>query len=422
MYWSKTFIPTLRETPQEAESVSQKLLLRSGLIRMLMAGVYSYLPLGWRVLENITRIIREEMDNSGAAQVLLPALQPQELWQKSGRDKDMGEVMIRFTDRKGRKICLGPTHEEVITELVKSHISSYKQLPLLLYQIQTKFRDEIRPRFGLVRSCEFIMKDAYSFDQDQKGLDKNYNLMLEAYKRIFSRCGLDCLCVEADPGVMGGSVSHEFMVPAGFGEDVLMYCPGCNSAFPCDQKQTNKCAKCKGELKKTNTLEVGHIFKLGTKYSSVLNAEFLDAKGSKKPIIMGCYGIGVSRIISAAIEQNHDQNGIIWPPEVSPYQVLILPLDVTNSLIIKQAEESYGVLRRDGVSVLLDDRDERAGVKFKDADLSGITYQVIIGKDFLETGKLELKARRTGKKLIDKKENLLKHLSATKPGGFNSHL
>lgn len=410
MYWSKTFIPTLRETPQEAESVSQKLLLRSGLIRMLMAGVYSYLPLGWRVLDNITRIIRQEMDNSGAAQVLLPALQPQELWQKSGRDKDMGEVMIRFTDRKGRKICLGPTHEEVVTELVKSHISSYKQLPLVLYQIQTKFRDEIRPRFGLVRSCEFIMKDAYSFDQDQKGLDKNYNLMLEAYKRIFIRCGLDCLSVEADPGVMGGSVSHEFMVPASFGEDALMHCSGCNSAFPCDQKQTNKCVNCGGRLKKINTMEVGHIFQLGTKYSHVLGAEFLDAKGKKKPIIMGCYGIGVSRILSAAIEQNHDQNGIIWPAEVSPYRVLILPLDVTNSKIVKQAEELYGALREDGVSVLLDDRDERAGVKFKDADLSGITYQVVIGKDFLESGKLELKERRTAKLLVDKIENLIKHL------------
>jgi len=416
MLWSKTFIPTLRETPQEAESVSHQLMLRSGLVRMLMAGVYSYLPLGYRVLENIRKIICQEMDNSGAAQVLLPALQPQELWQKSGRDKDMGEVMIRFTDRKGRKICLGPTHEEVITELVKTHVSSYKQLPLVLYQIQTKFRDEIRPRFGLVRSCEFIMKDAYSFDQDQEGLEKNYNLMLEAYKRIFKRCGLDCLCVEADPGVMGGSSSHEFMVPAGFGEDALMHCLKCNCALPYGQKKINKCPKCRGELKKVNTLEVGHIFKLGTKYSDVLNAEFLDAEGRKKPIVMGCYGIGVSRILSAAIEQNHDSSGIIWPAEVSPFQVLILPLDVTNQKIIKQAQELYRDLQAAGLSVLLDDRNERAGVKFKDADLSGITCQVIIGKDYLEKGTLELKLRRSGEKVTDKKQNLLKHLRSNLHG------
>ena len=221
MLWTKTFIPTLKETPQEAESTSHQLLLRAGLVRMLMAGAYSYLPLGLRVLENIENIIRQEINFCGAVELLLPALQPLELWQRSGRDGVIGEVMIKFTDRRGRSICLGPTHEEVITELVKSHVSSYKQLPLILYQIQTKFRDELRPRFGLIRACEFIMKDAYSFDEDEAGLDKNYQAMLAAYLRIFKRCGLNIITTEADSGVMGGKVSHEFMVPAKDGEDVV---------------------------------------------------------------------------------------------------------------------------------------------------------------------------------------------------------
>jgi len=230
MLWSKTLIPTLKEIPQEAESISHQLLLRAGLARMLMAGAYSYLPLGLRVLENIQKIIIEEMNSCFGAQVLLPALQPLELWQRSGRDKDIGEVMFRFNDRRGRKLCLGPTHEEIITELIKNHISSYKQLPLILYQIQTKFRDEIRPRFGLIRACEFIMKDAYSFDQDEEGLDKNYLAVHQAYLRIFKRCGLDVLSIEADSGVMGGKVSHEFMVSAKDGEDSVLICSACKNA------------------------------------------------------------------------------------------------------------------------------------------------------------------------------------------------
>ena len=256
--------------------------------------------------------------------MLLPALQPQELWIKSGRDKDIGEVMIRFIDRRGRNICLGPTHEEVITELVKNHVSSYRQLPLILYQIQTKFRDEIRPRFGLVRACEFIMKDAYSFDKDEAGLDKNYQAMYDAYQRIFKRCGLEIITQEADPGVMGGKVSHEFMVPAESGEDAVTLSKRCN-----------------GKLEKINCIEVGHIFKLGTKYSSILGTNFLDREGKLKPIIMGCYGIGVSRLIAAIIEQNHDTDGIIWPIEISPYKVIILPLDVTDKKIMQNAQDIY---------------------------------------------------------------------------------
>jgi len=387
MLWTKTFIPTLKETPQEAESVSHQLLLRAGLARMLMAGAYSYLPLGLRVLENIENIIRQEMNSCGAAELLLPALQPLELWQRSGRDAVIGEVMIKFTDRRGRKICLGPTHEEVITELVKAQVSSYKQLPLILYQIQTKFRDELRPRFGLIRACEFIMKDAYSFDQDEAGLDKNYQAMRAAYLRIFKRCGLDIITTEADSGVMGGKVSHEFMVPAKDGEDVVSV---------------------GGE--KVNAIEVGHIFKLGTKYSASLGANFLDAEGNLKPVIMGCYGIGVSRLISSVIEQNNDKDGIIWPPEVAPYKVMILALDSGDNKIIDLALNVYQELEKSGIEPLLDDRDERPGVKFKDADLLGIPLQIIVGKNTLKDGTLELKTRRDQNKIIKPREEILREI------------
>ena len=406
MLWSKAFIPTLREAPQEAESVSHQLMLRAGLVRMLMSGVYSYLPLGLKVLRNIEGIIREEMNAAGASELLLPALQPKELWLKSGRDSVLAEVMIRFTDRRGRDICLGPTHEEVITDLVKNNVSSYRQLPVILYQIQAKFRDEIRPRFGVVRACEFIMKDAYSFDQDEEGLDKNYRIMHEAYKNIFRRCGLDFISIEADPGVMGGNMSHEFMVPAASGEDVVLRCPKCKVAHPYSDKEKS-CQVCQAKLEKTNCIEIGHIFKLGTKYSSSLEANFLDAEGKLKPVIMGCYGIGVSRLIAAIIEQNNDANGIIWPKEVSPFEVEIIPLDTADKKIKEEAEGLYAELISSGVEALLDDRDERPGVKFKDADLLGIPFQVVLGKEFLKSGSLELKVRSTGEKSAKTRAELI---------------
>ena len=410
MLWSKDFIPTLKETPQEAESLSHQLMLRAGLVRMLIAGVYSYLPLGLKVLGNIQKIIRQEMNSSGASELLLPALQPLELWIKSGRDKDIGDVMIRFVDRRGRNICLGPTHEEVITDLIKNHIASYKQLPLILYQIQTKFRDEIRPRFGLIRVCEFIMKDAYSFDADEFGLDKNYKAMSNAYKRIFKRCGLNILTTEADPGVMGGNVSHEFMAPAQDGEDLVLLCPKCKSAKSIKEAGGQSCPECNVTLEKINTIELGHIFKLGTKYSLALGANFIDAKGQQKPIIMGCYGIGVSRLISAIIAQNHDKDGIVWPKEISPYQVIILPLDTTDRKIMGKAREVHKELEQGGIEVLFDDRDERAGVKFKDADLLGISLQVIIGRESLKKNTLELKIRRNQKKVIKTKRVILEEI------------
>lgn len=393
MFWSKTFIPTLKEVPQEAESISHKLLLRAGLVRMLMAGAYSYLPLGLKVLENIQKVIREEMDSCGAAELLLPALQPLELWQRTGRDKDLGEVMLKITDRKGRKICLGPTHEEAITDLVKNNVSSYRQLPLVLYQIQTKFRDEMRPRFGLIRACEFIMKDAYSFDKDEAGLDKNYQAMYEAYLRIFKRCGLKIVTTEADSGVMGGKVSHEFMVPASDGEDVVM-----------------------ADGQKVNAIEVGHIFKLGTKYSAAQGAQFLDAKGKLQPMVMGCYGIGVSRLVSAIIEQNNDADGIIWPAEITPYKVVILALDSGDKEAMDAAFALYRELKECGVDALLDDRDERAGVKFKDADLLGIPWQAVVGKKGLKDGTLELKIRRSQEKIVKPKEEALAELKKLSHG------
>jgi len=410
MFWSKAFIPTLKEVPQEAESVSHQLMLRAGLVRMLMAGVYSYLPLGWKVLGNIQRIIRQEMDRTGASELLLPALQPQELWLKSGRNKDMGEVMVRFVDRRGRKICLGPTHEEVITELVRTLVFSYKQMPLILYQIQTKFRDEIRPRFGVVRACEFIMKDAYSFDKDEGGLETNYKAMHNAYNKIFSRCGLNILTTEADPGVMGGTVSHEFMAPAESGEDVVGVCPKCKFTQIFQEPKASDCPRCQVKLDKINAIELGHIFQLGTKYSSAFAANFLDAQGKLKPIIMGCYGIGVSRLIAAIIEQNHDAAGIIWPNEISPYKAIILPLDVAQTMIMEKAQDIYAKLDELGIETLFDDRDERAGVKFKDADLLGITLQVIIGKETLENNSVELKLRSNNQKFIVKQTEALKKI------------
>ncbi len=389
MRLSEYYLPTLKSAPQDAQVVSHKLMLRAGLVRMLVAGVYLYLPLGLRVLRNIENIIREEMDGAGANEVLLSALQPVDLWKQSGRDEIIGDVMIRFEDRRGRKMALGPTHEEVITFLAKQEINSYRDLPVILYQIQTKFRDELRPRFGLIRGCEFIMKDAYSFDVDEKALDVSYKKMFEAYNRIFQRLGLEFYAIEADTGVMGGSESAEFLVPAPCGEDVLNVCKDCGFTFGSEAKA---CVKCGSEnLEKKPAIEVGHIFKLGTKYSDALGLKFID-KGSKEmPVVMGCYGIGVSRLISAIIEQHNDDKGIIWPEEVAPFKLIIITANMGADQV-SVSERIYNVLSEKGVEVLWDDRDERAGVKFNDAELIGIPYQVVVGKGLAE-GVVELKKR-----------------------------
>ena len=400
MLWSKTFIPTLKEAPAEAEITSHKLLLRAGLVRMLTAGVYSYLPLGLMVLEQIEKIIREEMNSAGAQELLLPCLQPMELWKKTGRDVQLAQTLIRFTDRRGRDMCLGPAHEEVITELVKDHVQSYRQLPLILYQIQTKFRDEIRPRFGLVRGCEFIMKDAYSFDRDKAGLERNYQAMYEAYKKIFSRCGLETVITEADPGIMGGDISHEFMVPAENGEDKVGTCKSCGYAVSNPPGETKSCPKCKkGEMVIQQAMEIGHIFQLGTKYSKVQEANFLDENGKIQTIIMGCYGIGVSRLISTIIEKNNDKFGIIWPRNVAPFEVLVLPVQQHNQNIRELALNYHDELIKQGIGCLLDDREESAGIKLKDSDLIGIPLRIAIGEENLKGNLVEIKIRRSGETL-----------------------
>ncbi len=546
MRFSQTLIPTLRENPSEAEVVSHKLMLRAGFIRKLSSGVYSYLPLGLMTLRHIEEIVREEMNAAGAQEVLLPMVQPADLWRESGRLQKYGPELLRFHDRHGRESCLGPTHEEVITDLMRNNVHSYRALPLNLYQIQTKFRDEIRPRFGLMRGREFIMKDAYSFDDTDEAAQRTYEKMHYAYQRIFTRCGLTFRAVEADTGSIGGSFSHEFMVLADTGEDTLAICPKCSYAAnmekatcmppPTGEKVAEKplakvetpgkrkveavtdflrisakalvktmifmadgqpvavllrgdhevqpvklqnflgagevelatdqecftatgvpsgylgpigmkipivadcevlamqnfaigageknyhfmnanvgrdfqvertadlrlitdndrCPLCGAGLNLTRGIEVGHIFKLGTNYSEALHAVFLDANGQEKPFIMGCYGIGISRVAAAAIEQNHDKDGMIWPLPIAPLPLIILNLGVNDEKITAAAESLYRELAKQGMGVLLDDRDERPGSKFKDADLLGIPYRLTVGKKFAKEGLVELKKRKTG--------------------------
>lgn len=560
MRWSKILLPTLKEVPADAEAISHILMIRAGLIRKLTSGVYSYLPFGLRVLAKIERIIKEEMNAKGAQELLLPAIQPCELWQKSGRFEALGEDMITFTDRHKKLNVLGPTHEEVITALVKNEVNSYRQMPLILYQVQTKFRDEARPRFGVMRSREFIMKDAYSFDCDMQGLDLSYEKMYDAYCRIFKRCGLKFIPVEADTGIMGGDASHEFMVLADNGEDKIAKCRICDYAASLDkaecleqdprpksQKEGNgpkevstpgvssvedvagflkvnikqlvktiiyladekpvavlvrgdhevneaklarilksshlemagakviekvtkgplgfsgpvsltdvdligdcslqgareiivgankadahlvdvdidrdvkvsqwadirnitqedKCPRCGQDIEIQQAIEVGHVFKLGTKYTKSLGATYLDVQGKANQIIMGCYGIGVTRIIAAYLEQNYDDFGIIWSKEISPFQVLIMPLNTDDAQIMKEAENIYNGLTEQNIEVLFDDRDIRAGMKFKDADLIGIPMQIIIGAKNLAQDIIEIKLRKTGQRLKVKSEEVL---------------
>lgn len=549
MKWSETLIPTLKEDPSEAEVSSHKLMIRAGMIRKLLSGAYSYLPLGTRVLNKVMAIVREEMNRAGAIEVYLPVLQPVELLEESGRVDVFGQDLIRFQDRHGRLMALGPTHEEVITYLVRNEINSYKQLPITFYQIQVKFRDEARPRFGVLRSKEFLMKDAYSFDVDEEGLSRSYEKMYHAYCSIFQRCGLDYIPVEADTGVMGGEVSHEFMVPSEVGEDYLVRCKGCSysvnreraepaplpperdgqsalggvqavstpkvttiaqvSSFLgvtpknmvktliykaggeavavlirgdhevnearlarvlgqgvsladaetifnltgapvgftgpvglpirviADQAvsvlqnfvtgankadthlinvnperdfqinnvyniryvtQGDRCPRCGEELIISHGIEVGHVFKLGTKYSEAFNARFLDPQGRLRPILMGCYGIGINRIIAALIECSHDEGGIIWPPSIAPYKVLVLPLNVKDKTAFQTALKVHDELEGAGIETLLDDRDQRPGVKFKDADLIGIPFRVVLGRRFEEAGEVEVQCRQGGEK------------------------
>jgi prolyl-tRNA synthetase len=344
------------------------------------------------------------MDAAGAQELLMSALQPIEIWQKTGRDKTLAEVMIRFHDRRGRDLCLGPTHEEMITEIVKKNVFSYKQLPTILYQIQTKFRDEPRPRFGLLRTCEFIMKDAYSFDATEAGLEENYQKMLTAYQNIFKECGLQFIMTEAESGAMGGNVSHEFLVEAAVGEDILYFCPQCNKY----NKKEGSCPACGKELEVKTMIEIGHIFKLGTKYSSAQEALFLDQTGARKPMIMGCYGIGVSRLLPAIIETNSDDKGIIWPKGVSPFDATLV---VVGEALVGQALELAQELEKNGASILVDERNESAGVKFNDALLLGNPFTLILGKNYLSSKKIDVEIRKSREKLSMSREELFTFLS-----------
>ncbi|MEA3369159.1 MAG: proline--tRNA ligase [Candidatus Ratteibacteria bacterium] len=358
MHWREAFIVTLKENPQEADLVSHRLMLRAGLLRKLASGIYSYLPLGLRSLRKVETIIRQEMNKTGAQEVLLPVLHPAVLWQETGRWSEYGKEMMRLKDRHGREFGLGPTHEEVITSLVRGEVRSYKQLPVTLYQIQTKFRDEIRPRFGVMRSREFSMKDAYSFDLDEDGAVKSYNKMAEAYAKIFARCGLKTKRRAADSGLIGGKLSEEFVSFSKTGEEI----------------------------------EIGHIFKLGTKYSQSMKAFYRDESGTQKPMVMGCYGIGVSRLLAAVIETWHDDDGLTWPISLAPYEVEILSLG-EDAEIINLAERLHRGLTDRGREILWDDRKESAGVKFKDADLIGIPIRLVISPKLLKERKAGLKKR-----------------------------
>ncbi len=546
MRFSKYFIPTYKEIPADAEVISHQLMLRAGMIRKLTSGIYSYLPAGLKAVRKVENIIREEMNRVGAIEILMPAVQPAELWKESGRWDYYGRELLRFKDRHNREACLGPTHEEVITDLVRKEIHSYKQMPVNFYQIQTKFRDEIRPRFGLMRGREFIMKDAYSFDINEENAGQSYEAMREAYNRIFKRCGLKFRAVEADSGTIGGSFSYEFMVLADTGEDQIVNCSECDYAANLERAEVrpledvpetdmtdmasieavdtpdiktvedvtaflsisqqqliktliflvdgevvavlvrgdheinepklknfldadsveladagrvedatgapmgfagpvglktkivadlsvkgmknfvtggnkadlhlrnvnlgrdfkvhrfgdlriissqDSCPRCGGQILFGRGIEVGHIFMLGTKYSQALKAMFLDEAGKEKPIIMGCYGIGVGRTVAAAIEQNHDHDGIIFPAPIAPFEVTILPLQMHKPAVVETAETLYRELVDHHIDVLIDDRDERAGIKFNDADLLGIPVRITVGVKGVKNGEVELKIR-----------------------------
>ena len=539
---SKLFGKTQREIPAEADRASHQLLLRAGMIRQLTAGVYSYLPLAWRVLRKIEDIVRDEMNKAGGQELSLPVLQPIELWQKTGRDLAFGRGLFTLSDRKEHTLALGPTHEEVITELINQNVQSYRDLPQLLYQIQTKFRDEPRPRGGLIRAREFTMKDLYSFDADEEGLDQSYQKMLNAYGNIYTRCGLPAILIEADSGAIGGKDSHEFMVISETGEDEIIYCDGCHCAANVDKAKSVKnrvasgkplpleevatpgyytieqvsdflkvprsgtlkavfyiadgklvfivirgdlevnevklknvlhctelhmatedeaikagivagsaspiglsgikiiaddsvnsgvnfvagankpdthlrnvnypkdfeadliadialaragdvCPGCGGKLLSTHGIEVGHVFKLGTFLSEKLGAFYIDASGVSHPIVMGCYGIGIGRLMAAAVEHNHDDKGIIWPLSIAPYHIYLCPLYMENTKVMAVAESLYAELEAQGLEVLLDDRSDSPGVKFNDADLLGIPLRVIISPRTLEKNSVELKWR-----------------------------
>ena len=416
MFWSKVFLPTLKDTPQDAEVISHQLMLRSGMIRRVTSGIYTWLPIGLKVLKKVENIVREEMDATGAQEVLMPMVQPKELWEETQRWEKMGPELLRIQDRHERDFCLGPTHEEVITDLIRNNLKSYKELPLNLYQIQTKFRDEVRPRYGVMRGREFLMKDSYSFNLNEESLNESYLAMKEAYKKILDRLCLKFKIVKADSGAIGGDASEEFHVLADNGEDTIAVSDSSDFAINTEllleegenleSLQGKPSPDGKGLIQIKKGIEVGHIFQLGKVYTDAMKANVLDNEGKAKNLFMGCYGIGVSRLVAAAIEQNNDEKGIIWPEAMTPFEVNIVAIGFDkDKKIAKAATDLYNELSSMGYEVMLDDRKDGYGIKMKDAELIGIPINIIIGKQYLQNNEIELK-HRNGQSSIGKIEDI----------------
>ena len=408
MYFSKFFVPTSKQEPSDAELASHKLMLKTGMIKKTAAGIYNWLPIGLKVLKKVENIVRDSMNTFGAQEILMPMVQPAELWKESERHDEYGKELLKFQDRSERDFVLGPTHEEIICEIFRSYPISYKQLPINLYQIQTKFRDEIRPRFGVMRSREFLMKDAYSFDIDEKSLTESYENMKKAYINAFDKIGLDYRIVKADAGVIGGDISEEFHIIADSGEDLIAISDSSNFAanvevleYKEDPIELNgkDSPDGIGKLQVKRGIEVGHIFQLGKKYSEKMKVTLKNEKGKDQDLYMGCYGIGVSRIVAASIEQNHDDRGIIWPHSIAPFHLNIICLDPNRKEILDECENIYRILKKSDHDILLDDRDIRVGVKFAENEMLGIPFSIVIGPNNFNKNKYEFNIRADDKKL-----------------------
>ena len=412
MLFSKLLLPTLKDAPKEAEVISHKLMLRAGMVRKVASGIYTWLPLGLKVLRKIENIVREEMDASGAQEVLMPMVQPKELWNETNRWEKMGPELLRIKDRHERDFCLGPTHEEVITDLIRNNVKSYKELPLNIYQIQTKFRDEVRPRYGVMRGREFLMKDSYSFNIDEACLQSTYLTMRNTYKNILERIGLDYKIVAADSGAIGGDASEEFHVLAETGEDTIAISSESEFAINTElllkegedisSLEGKPSPDGKGTIQIKKGIEVGHIFKLGKVYAEDMKANVLNNEGKASTLHMGCYGVGVSRLVAAAIEQNNDDKGIIWPHSISPFDINIIAIGYEKDQQIAEASlKLYKDLQEMGYDVLLDDRKDGYGTKMKDSELIGVPLNIVIGKQYIETNEVELKSRSGDSSLND---------------------
>ena len=411
MKFSKSGITTTKSVPNDAEVISHQLMIRAGMIKKLASGLYTWMPLGLRVLKKIENIIRHEMNKIGALEILMPAIQPSELWKESGRCEKYGPELLRIKDRNEREFCFGPTHEEIVTDIARKDLVSYKQLPIIYYQIQTKFRDEIRPRFGIMRAREFLMKDAYSFHENEECLNETYKIMFEAYKNCFDKIGFEYKVVNADNGQIGGSESHEFHVIAENGEDELIFSDTSDYAINAElfsepPKEGDNSPDGSGKVKIKRGIEVGHIFKLGKNYSNSMKASVSNKDNKNIEMIMGCYGIGVSRIAAAAIEQSNDKKGIIWPRKIAPFEISIISIGYSKNETIKSyTNELYRKLISDNFEVLLDDRDISPGNMFSDSDLIGVPYKIIIGKQFLNSKNFELKLRNVDKSYTISEKN-----------------